>query len=98
MLPNKNACPCQTAGPCQCLSWMSRGSVAISSESELTGAACVSRQSKQAPPPPPPHMPVRNPITAQIVGNCLAQVYYGRPWDSIYVLPYMSIIRVVRSL
>lgn len=56
-------------------------------------AVCVQ---KPAPPPPPPPPPPRNPIQSSSSGSCSAQVYYGAPWNSIYVLPYMSIIRVVR--
>lgn len=51
---------------------------------------------KPAPPPPPPPPPPRNAIQSSSSGSCSSQVYYGASWNSIYVLPYMSIIRVVR--
>ncbi|EIE25050.1 glycoside hydrolase [Coccomyxa subellipsoidea C-169] len=54
----------------------------------------VASEQKPAPPPPPPPPPPRSPVMPSVSGSCTAQVYYGAPWNSIYVLPYMSIIRV----
>ncbi|CAL8461992.1 g1523 [Coccomyxa elongata] len=49
---------------------------------------------KPAPPPPPPPPPPARPSMQYAQGSCVAEVYYGAPWNSIFALPYMSIIRV----